>query len=452
MLEDLTVKVNSLQQSIDDNKHTRLAASTNANESRIMTNLEDCVRSARRMVSSAASIVSARSVRDSQMGSEHGEQLTEQQRTRIQEWIPPPTIPEDEEHENLHMNPDDTQNEMSNNLLSTTSSNVGSPSGPGPSSDLFSERQPETSVTSLSERMADLSTIDPHYDLQVGLIQIWRNSASTNFETKNYAEAEKYLKRIIDRSESLFGTRFDWRSEVVEMLAIAYCHLDKCGEAEMLLGEPFEKKQEVIRLLAAKYYRIGDWESGDRIAKSQLSGRDTDLKELLIEFCQQGRWIGVKKILEKKFEGRDQTAEALGIAFCHKGEPASAEKLLEENFDGKERVLRTLSFYYFQNRELTKAEKILMDLFTNIDESSVTYFGAMHTLAEVKLGLQKFNEAEEWALKAMRGQKSVFGMQHTLFYQSVNLLAAVYEAKDELVEAEGYRGLLPSEFEGTYFL
>jgi len=54
MLEDLTVKVNSLQQSIDNSKQSRLAASTNANESRITTNLEDCVRSARRMVSSAA--------------------------------------------------------------------------------------------------------------------------------------------------------------------------------------------------------------------------------------------------------------------------------------------------------------------------------------------------------------------------------------------------------------
>jgi hypothetical protein len=183
-----------------------------------------------------------------------------------------------------------------------------------------------------------------------------------------------------------------------------------------------------------------------------LSGRDADLKELLIEFCQQRRWIDVKKILEKKFEGRDQTVEALGIACCHKGEPAGAEKLLEENFDGKEKVIRTLSFYYFQSRALTKAEKILMDLCTNVDEPSVTSFGAMHTLAEVKLGLQKFNEAEEWALKAMRGRKSVFGMQHVLFYQSVNLLAVVYEAKDELVEAEGYRGLLPPEFEGTYFL
>lgn len=75
----------------------------------------------------------------------------------------------------------------------------------------------------------------------------------------------------------------------------------------------------------------------------------------------------------------------------------------------------------------------------------------MHTLAEIKLALEKLNEAEEWALEAMRGRKSLFGKQHTVFFQSINLLAAIYDAKDELVEVEGYRGLLAPEFtKGTF--
>jgi hypothetical protein len=170
------------------------------------------------------------------------------------------------------------------------------------------------------------------------------------------------------------------------------------------------------------------------------------LKELLIEFGREGEWNGVKEISKRRFEERDNTLETLALTFCQQDDPASAEKLLEDDFDGKERVMRTLGFYYFQVRKLEKAENIFLDLCRNIEEPSVTTLRAMHTLVEVKLALEKLDEAEEWALKALRGRKSLFGKQHTVFFQSINLLAAIYEAKDELVEAEGYRGLLPPEF------
>jgi hypothetical protein len=86
----------------------RFPASASDSDSRVITNLEDCVVSAQRMVSSAASIVSARSVR---AGSDLGEALSEEQRTRIEKWILPPTIPEDVGEGDEPANPEDEGNE-----------------------------------------------------------------------------------------------------------------------------------------------------------------------------------------------------------------------------------------------------------------------------------------------------------------------------------------------------
>ena len=449
MLEDLAVKMNNLQKSIDNSKQTSVPSPTNDNDSRVLTNLEECVRSARRMVSSAVSIISARSVRESQIGSDLGEQLTEQQRTRIQEWIPPPTILEDAEDENPPTVPDDAKNELNNNV-SAISSNIGSVSSPEPFPDLIGERQPETSVTTLSERIAEVSTTDPHLDLELKLIRNWRKVASNSFEAKDYSDAEKYLKGVMDRSESTLGSKFDWRSEVVGLLAVVYCHLSKLEEAEKLLVEPFAQKQEVLRTLAYTYHRIGNWQKAENIIDDpNCSARDEVLRDLIIEFCKAENWIGVAMVSRKSFGGRDTALELLANKFCQNEQAACAEKLLEEEFNGRETVMHTLGLYYFQIRDLDNAERMCRLQLSGNDPEEPN-LRAMHSLAEVMLEQEKLDEAEEWALKAMRGRKSVLGMEHILFYQSANLLVAVYEAKYEFVEAAGYKGFLPSEFKGTF--
>jgi len=64
--------------------------SSDGNSSRVMNNLEDCIRSAEKLVSSASTIVSSRSTIVG--GSVFGETLSEQQRTRIYGWIMEPGI------------------------------------------------------------------------------------------------------------------------------------------------------------------------------------------------------------------------------------------------------------------------------------------------------------------------------------------------------------------------
>jgi pentatricopeptide repeat protein len=69
----------------------------------------------------------------------------------------------------------------------------------------------------------------------------------------------------MDRSESTLGTRFDWRSEIVGMLAVVYCLLSKWEDAETMLGEIFEQKQEVMSMVARAYCRLGNWEKAASI-------------------------------------------------------------------------------------------------------------------------------------------------------------------------------------------
>jgi hypothetical protein len=86
-LDGLTSTVNQLLQLLGQNLRTE---DTGKDNPEVVTNLESCVRSAGRFVSSAVKLVSARSEKGSQFGSELGDDLSDIQRLRIKDWIPNP--------------------------------------------------------------------------------------------------------------------------------------------------------------------------------------------------------------------------------------------------------------------------------------------------------------------------------------------------------------------------
>ena len=60
---------------------------------------------------------------------------------------------------------------------------------------------------------------------------------------------------------------------------------------------------------------------------------------------------------------------------------------------------------------------------------------------------EEIHTAEMLCLQVMQGRKDLLGKRHVLFYQTVSLLALVYEAKGDLIEAEAYKALVPEIFE-----
>ena len=89
-LDVIMIDLQQLSQFVRSRSVSSSGESSDGNNSRVMNNLEDCIRSAEKLVSSASTIVSSRSTIVG--GSVFGETLSEQQRTRINGWIMEPGI------------------------------------------------------------------------------------------------------------------------------------------------------------------------------------------------------------------------------------------------------------------------------------------------------------------------------------------------------------------------
>ena len=83
-LDGLTIEIHKALNVLTDRTQP---GTNNNNDAHVSGNLEACVRSAGKLVSSAASIISARSVSGSQGGSLFQEPLSEQQMKRVEQWI-----------------------------------------------------------------------------------------------------------------------------------------------------------------------------------------------------------------------------------------------------------------------------------------------------------------------------------------------------------------------------
>jgi hypothetical protein len=66
----------------------------------------------------------------------------------------------------------------------------------------------------------------------------------------------------------------------------------------------------------------------------------------------------------------------------------------------------------------------------------------LHLLAKVSFNLKDYEEAEKWCLEAVKGRQSMLGKEHHLFYESVNLLTQIFQARGDHVGAKTYSAVL----------
>ena len=307
----------------------------------IVSNMEICVRSAGKLVSTAATIVSLRSQRGNQSVS--GEALTAQQRTQIELWIPEPTISEEEAPTAV---PTETT-EDSESLAQSTSAGTS----PQPTNS-------RTGLTAaLSHRVSQITIQKSSAKFDNPLTQRWLTSGREKFDKDDFADAEQLLQRMLRSADATYKTHWKGRDDVLRMLAVSYCQLDLWEEATLVLEEEFEGKDKIMEFYAKRAYWNGSYEES---------------AEVLVRLIQS----------------------------C----AADQDKLVE--------------------MRLTQA------------------------LAEVKFATEEFDEALELCLKVTAGRKQMLGSRHVLYFQSINLLTWIYQAKKDSVENARYKKRLPDRFQG----
>jgi hypothetical protein len=416
-LDGLTGNVDQLLRSFRLLNQNLAQGGSRDHDAEIVTNLESCVRSAGKLVSSATTLVNSRSQKGSQFGSEFGTELSDQERIRIEGWIPQPTIFEATDYRNLEHSLSTRPSTLPARSLISVAKKSHTRNPPAVPQDPPSVPQtpPSTApqdppavhqVRTMTKQNTEISIqnhsgpIPTSVDIDYDLIESLLMSAKNKFANKDYEGAEKVLRRIMIRANVTYITAWKWRDEILRLLTVCYCQLEWWQEAAKVLDQDFK-------------------------------GKEKEMATLVTEFCLEDRFDAAKNVLSRDFAGRAKILEFYA-------KRANWEKRWVE---AEEALLKLL--------DSLKAERSLPG-FRRPDRSlDIDRFRYMQALAEVRYAKGTLDAARDVCLKAMYGRKNTLGRTHVLYYQSINLLALICEAQNDQVEAEGYKALLPSEFEGT---
>jgi pentatricopeptide repeat protein len=223
-----------------------------------MTNLEVCVCSAERLVSTARSIITTRETIIPESRRSDLMDLTDQRRNEISSWIPKPT-----------------NTQSSDRDRDRTGSDI-----------------PGGTVTT-----------DTTFDRELVNIQTLLKLARVSYNSQEYDEAKVLLERFRTRSEAKYGPNFDERNEVLEMLAITYCRLKEWDSAEDIVRLNFDSREKVVKSMVWCYCEQGRWDDAERLLCETLeseSPHEADIEYTLGEvYLAKGYYDKAIKLCDK---------------------------------------------------------------------------------------------------------------------------------------------------------
>jgi tetratricopeptide (TPR) repeat protein len=230
---------------------------------RAMSNLRDCVRSASLIISTASTIVSSRSTtrQASQANSEFDLGISEQKRISIKRWIPEPTIREE-------------GNE------GTIAESEGSSSIQFSQSDSTAQERFYFKGSVPPSILMEGATVHDDLDIEEELIRDWLILARTNYSQEKYSEAEAFLETVLRRSKAKYGTQFEGKDEVLDLLATSCYRQKKWTEAEgyllaLLHGrrEADMSALETVHMLAEVYLLMEKMDLAERFGRRAVQGK-----------------------------------------------------------------------------------------------------------------------------------------------------------------------------------
>lgn len=214
---------------------------------------------------------------------------------------------------------------------------------------------------------------------RVKSIENLRKLARRSFDARDFANLEPMLGRIMEKSEDTYGPGFTWRDETMEMWATAYWELGKLDAAD--------------------------------------------------------------KIFDQHFRGRAKLMETLARDSLKRGKRNSAERLLSKHFEGRESIMEIFVQLCLREKRWNEAKRYLVELL-QYDTDQTARLQRMHTLATVCFALKEYGEAEAWCLKVVLSSQEMLGEFHCLCYDSIRLLAQIYNLQGDNAQTEAYHAVL----------
>jgi hypothetical protein len=246
----------------------KLLPKENERNAKVRANLENSIRSAECLVAGASTILSSRSCQE---GSVLGEELDEQGRRRIQDWMEP--IYEEE-----------SPPQVIGGALSDSSTLGLSPLSP---------------LSPTSENIFIRTVVLEETDL--ALIQRWRNDAFVKYNAERFEDTERLLTKVLTLSGG--GGNYPWRDEVMEMLASALYRQEKLKEAEEMLRVQFIGRDKIITQIAKFYCHRCAWDDAENVVRSfSFDGRRNVVTFIATSYLRHGMLFEAEKILLENLE------------------------------------------------------------------------------------------------------------------------------------------------------
>lgn len=284
ILSDLKSQIGRVEEALISREDILVSRDDIEENERISRNLHQFVRAAESFHSSASTVASDRSTVWG--GSILGDPLTQDQMSSIENWIPPPSIVEEDE-----------QNEE---IASST----------GRSAPVSNNRSSimDMDITSVHE---DLHDSDSDSDIEKDLTRKFQELAVAKLEERDYEKAEQFFQKVLDRSAT--EEESPQNLTVVKVkLAYAYCFQGRWEEAEAIIVPIAMGKQKVdisafhgLHTLALLHYGKNGLETAEKYCKRALMGK--------------------KKILGKDHASYFESINLLSRIYLAKGDQAESE-------------------------------------------------------------------------------------------------------------------------------
>lgn len=210
----------------------------NENDTQVMDNLEECVRSAEVVATVAATVISTRSTQLSQSPSSHSRRHV---RDRTALWV------------ESHVHEPGVAEADNDRLSSATAETVAQPITPSPSTVASTVVRVQSvvtpSMTTVGFRRTEnvisppnqtqlFNDVDFFDEVRPELIQAWLKEGKTQMDLENYEDAGEYMRTVVVHAKAI---QYDGRAEAIEegmnLLAKCYCNLDELHNAEATLLE-----------------------------------------------------------------------------------------------------------------------------------------------------------------------------------------------------------------------
>lgn len=423
-VEDLTSQVevmNSSIRQVDDLLHqgTKIFNQDSGNEaSHDKVNLEECIHSAKKLVSAASGVVNALTETSSAMieggyvDSEIGLLFTDQQRLVVQNWLFEPTIYETENDHDAELgSPSVTSTSQTEPIVDT--------------SIFTSTSGVETADTHHTQPLEETAAEESDSDLEAEIIGHWQRKGGQKLSEGQYSEAASYLEKALKQAESKHDGKvhFEGRNGTLELLAIAYYHQDKLNDSEEILGkfsEPYEGKLKVLDMLVSVHCERSQWEQAEELVLKHTDSqtRDRRLEELAVRSFKESQWNIARNILFK-----------------------------HPNFEGRDKTLKLVASACYQKDELEMAKDLLLEYLKGKTEQDVQCLESLQMLTDLYLRIGELELAVTFGKRALKCTRKAVGRRHKLFFESVLSIVEMYITKGDIIEADGYAALVSSSEE-----